>query len=61
MSPEPRAYTRRVFLQRGATLASTAATIPWFVQNAAAGVMPTTNMISSIPGIPDDRVMVISQ
>ena len=61
MSPEPRAYTRRVFLQRGATLASTAATIPWFVQNAAAGVMPTTNMISSIPGIPDDRVMVIIQ
>ncbi|MFB0985256.1 MAG: DUF1501 domain-containing protein [Phycisphaerales bacterium] len=61
MSPEPRAYTRRVFLQRGATLASTAATIPWFVQNAAAGVMPTTSMVSSVPGIPDDRVMVIIQ
>lgn len=59
---EQRAYSRRLFMQQGLTLASAATTIPWFVQNSAAGVMhPLSSSLSSLPGVPEERVLVVVQ
>ncbi len=57
-----RAYSRRAFVVRGLTLASGAATIPYFLQKSAValaqGFDPT---VSSRPGVPEDRVLVVVQ
>lgn len=56
------AYSRRLFLQQGVTLASIASTVPWFVQRSAAGVMhPLESGVSSLAGVPEDRVLVVVQ
>ena len=57
-----RAFTRRAFLVRGLTLASTAGTIPFFLNNSArvlAGPMDTVP--GARPGVPDDRILVVVQ
>lgn len=59
---DPRAYSRRMFLQQGVTLASTVATVPWFIERSAHGVMhPLECAVSSRPGIHDERILVVVQ
>lgn len=55
-------YTRRVFLQQGLTLASMAFTAPLFLERSAMGMMlPLGSALSSRPGVPEDRVLVVVQ
>jgi uncharacterized protein (DUF1501 family) len=55
------AFTRRQFLTRGITLASAAATIPWFLNQSAFGLPIPALGLSSIPGVPEDHVLVVIQ
>lgn len=55
-------YSRRLFLQQGLTLASMATTAPLFIQRSALGMMrPLGSMLTSQPGVPEDRVLVVVQ
>ena len=55
------AFTRREFLHSGLVMASAAATVPWFLNKSALGLpMPGPGM-TSIPGVPEDRVLVVVQ
>jgi len=56
-----RTFTRRRFLQTGVTLASCAWTAPWFVQSAAQALAQSSGGLSSVPGRPDERVLVVLQ
>ncbi len=60
MSDHDPTYTRRLFLERGLTLASLAATAPLFIQRSALGMMQSP-ALSSQPGVPDDRILVVIQ
>ena len=53
-------FTRRIFLQRGCTLASLAATVPYFIEQSAMGMLGNP-LLSSNPGIPDERILVVVQ
>src|SRR5690349_5172292 len=55
------AFTRREFLSRGVTLASAAATIPYFLQSSAFGLPMPEWGCSSIPGAPEDHILVVVQ
>ena len=56
------AYTRRVFLQQGLGFASLVATAPLFIQRSAMGMLnPLAALLSSVPGIPEDHVLVVVQ
>ncbi len=56
-----RAYTRREFLNNSLALASAAVTVPHFIQ-ASAYAMPRAALgMTSIPGTPEDRVLVVIQ
>ncbi len=55
------AYTRRAFLQRGMTLASSAATVPYFVQQSAIAMTNWNAAVSSQAGVPEDRILVVVQ
>ncbi|MHC4210303.1 MAG: DUF1501 domain-containing protein [Planctomycetota bacterium] len=62
MSDLESTFTRRVFLERGMTLASMAATAPLFIQRSALGMMqPEGSGVSSAPGVPQDRILVMVQ
>jgi len=62
LSDKTPAFSRRIFLQQGVTLASLAATVPAFIQRSAFGMMlPVGSMVSSQAGVPEDRVLVIIQ
>ena len=52
--PEPIAFSRRVFLQQGVTLASLCATVPQFIQASAFGMLAPQ-------AIQGDRIVVIVQ
>lgn len=55
-------FTRRHFLQRGATLASTIASVPWFLERSAHSMMhPLDCAVASRPGVSDERVLVVVQ
>jgi uncharacterized protein (DUF1501 family) len=56
-----RAYTRRAFLQNGALFASAALTVPAFLQNAAFALPRPADGLASIPGVDEDRVLVVVQ
>ena len=57
-----RPFSRRLFIEQGLTLASLAATVPWFVQRSALSAMrPIGSATTSRPGVPEDRVLVIVQ
>lgn len=59
---EPTAYSRRVFLEQGVTLASLCATIPAFLQQSALGMLlPDPLRQSSLPGVPQDHILVVIQ
>lgn len=53
--------TRRAFLSRGLTLASIAATAPYFVQNSAVALAQAAGGASSVAGVPEDRILVVVQ
>lgn len=55
------AFTRRQFLHSGLTLASAAATIPWFLNSSALGMPGAAPGMSSIPGVPEDHILVVIQ
>ncbi len=54
-------YTRRAFIGRGLTLASAAATTPWFLHASARVIAAQPGVIGSRAGVPDDRVLVVVQ
>jgi uncharacterized protein (DUF1501 family) len=55
-------FTRRVFLQRGLTFASLAATAPLFIERTARGMLlPAGAMVSSQAGVPEDHILVVVQ
>ncbi|MEM1166138.1 MAG: DUF1501 domain-containing protein [Planctomycetota bacterium] len=55
-------YTRRRFLERGLIFASAAATVPTFLHRSASSVFAqTSSATSSIPGVPEDRILVVVQ
>jgi uncharacterized protein (DUF1501 family) len=56
----PKAFTRRSFLHHGLVLTSAAVTIPAFLQRSAYA-MQAPRGLSSIPGVPEDRVLVVVQ
>lgn len=57
------AYTRRAFLQKGLTMISTAATVPYFIQSSAYGITNPFDLLatSSIAGKPQDRILLVVQ
>jgi uncharacterized protein (DUF1501 family) len=55
------AFTRREFLGAGLTLASAAATIPAFLERSAFGLPMPAPGCSSIPGTPEDHILVVIQ
>ncbi len=56
------AFSRRAFLTRGIVLASGAATIPYFLQKSAVVLAQSTNpLLTSQPGVPQDRILVVVQ
>ncbi|MEZ6241839.1 MAG: DUF1501 domain-containing protein [Phycisphaerales bacterium] len=58
---EANAFTRRQFLTTGLTLASASVAVPLFLQRSAFGLpMPALGM-SSIPGVNEDRILVVCQ
>jgi len=58
---DSKTYTRRRFLRTGVTLASCAVTAPCFVHGAARALAQAGEGLSSIPGVPDERVLVVLQ
>ncbi len=55
-------WTRRQFLHRGTTFASLAATAPLFIQQASRAMsLPTHSLLTSLAGVPQDRVLVVVQ
>jgi len=59
MTDDRRTFSRRELLHRGVALASTAATVPWFVENAAFGLAPEAATPTRTIGA--DRILVIVQ
>lgn len=59
---DSKAYSRRLFLERGVALASACTTIPAFMQRSAFAMTQQAGAAtSSIPGVPEDRVLVVVQ
>ncbi|MFG0274310.1 MAG: DUF1501 domain-containing protein [Phycisphaerales bacterium] len=54
------AFTRRLFLQRGVALASAATTIPLLLERSAEAFAAPEGL-SSIPGVAEERVLVVVQ
>lgn len=55
------AFTRRVFLSRGVTLASAALTVPAFLETSARALAAATPRPGATPGVPEDRILVVIQ
>ncbi|RMH13155.1 MAG: DUF1501 domain-containing protein [Planctomycetota bacterium] len=58
---EARAYTRRDFLNSSLALASAAVTVPAFIQRSAYALPKPAWGMSSIPGVPEERILVVVQ
>jgi len=56
-------HTRREFLSRGLTLASAGVTVPLFLDRTAWAIADPFDVkrVSSAPGVPDERVLVVLQ
>jgi len=63
MTFDPHApYSRRLFIKHGVALASMASTIPAFIQRSVAGMLiPGTQGQTSLPGVPQDHILVVLQ
>ncbi len=58
---EANAFTRRQFLTTGLTLASASVAVPMFLQRSAFGLPMAAPGMSSIPGVNEDRILVVCQ
>jgi uncharacterized protein (DUF1501 family) len=56
-------HTRREFLQKGLTVAAVGVTVPSFLTRTAYALNDPSDMplVSSRPGVPDDRILVVLQ
>ncbi len=54
------AFTRRRFLSTSLVMASAAATLPAFLNRSALAMMPSLGL-SSMPGVPEDHILVVVQ
>ncbi|MBX3408336.1 MAG: DUF1501 domain-containing protein [Phycisphaeraceae bacterium] len=54
-------YTRREFLRSGLLMASAAASIPNFLNQSALAMHAQAGGLSSVPGVPDEHVLVVLQ
>lgn len=54
-------YTRREFLRSGVILASAAVSVPSFINGTAHAMSQALGALSSLPGVPDDHVLVVLQ
>lgn len=63
MADEPKLWTRREFLRRGATLATAAATVPTFLSRTVFALANPYDppALRNVPGRPDDHVLVVVQ
>ncbi|MGH7130793.1 MAG: DUF1501 domain-containing protein [Phycisphaerales bacterium] len=62
MSSDPfTAFTRREFLSTGLVMASAAVTIPYFLNRSALGMPMPEWGATSIPGVPEDHILVVVQ
>ncbi len=57
---DPTAFTRRQFLNSSLIMASAAATLPAFLNRSALAMMPGFGL-SSMPGVPEDHILVVVQ
>jgi uncharacterized protein (DUF1501 family) len=58
---QPNAFTRREFINRGLLLAAASASIPSFLQASASAMTEALAGLSSVPGVPDDHILVVIQ
>ena len=58
--PTPMAFTRRSLLRNGLVMASAAASVPYFLERSAMA-MAAPDGLSSTPGVPDERILVVVQ
>lgn len=58
---DSKAFTRRAFLERGMMLASASLMAPGFVQSTALGLPSPGALLTSLAGVPEDRVLVVVQ
>lgn len=61
MSSELNIFSRREFVQTGLVLASASLMLPSFLQRSAFGLTQAQPGMSSIPGVPEDRILVVIQ
>jgi len=61
MNPLTMAFTRRHFLHRGLVLASASVALPQFLHASAAGLPMPLEGLTSMPGVPEDHVLVVIQ
>jgi len=54
-------YSRREFLRSGLVLASAATSIPAFLNNSALAMHEQAGGLTSIPGVPEDHILVVVQ
>lgn len=59
MQPTP--FSRRDLLKNGLLMASAAVTVPMFVQSSAWAMQQQAGELSSVPGVPDERILVVLQ
>ena len=57
----PTPFTRRSFLNSSLVMASAAATLPSFLNSTAVAMAEALGGLSSIPGVPEDHVLVVLQ
>ncbi len=55
------AYTRREFIQTSTVFASAALTVPAFLQSSALALPRASMGLSSIPGVDEDKILVVVQ
>ncbi|MGP1272339.1 MAG: DUF1501 domain-containing protein [Phycisphaerales bacterium] len=58
---QARAFTRRAFVGQSLAMASAAVAVPHFLQASAFGLPMPERGLSSIPGVPEDHVLVVVQ
>jgi uncharacterized protein (DUF1501 family) len=58
---DAQAWTRRRFLHSGLALASAAVTVPQFIQRSALAMAGPAGAGTSLPGVPQDRILVVVQ
>ena len=58
---DAQAWTRRQFLHTGVAMASAAVTVPQFLTRSAHALPVAGANMTSIPGVDEDRVLVVVQ